>query len=108
MKRLFLLLTIALLSLGAIQNTNAQTYSVEAVNHAAMKKDGKYGIMVDNGNYLMASIVTGEMYKAYSTDIQFEVVLICSVVKELAEEKQDIHNIEIEYKLVVSIDVFTS
>src|SRR5690625_4543195 len=87
MKRLFLLLTIALLSLGATQNTNAQTYSVEEVNQAAMKKDGKYAIMVDDGNYLMSSIVTGVMYKAYSTDSQFEVVLIGDVVKGRAEDK---------------------
>ena len=105
MKRLFLLFTIALLSLGATQNTNAQTYSVEEVNQAAMKKDGKYGIMVDNGNYLMASIVTGEMYKAYSTDIQFEVVLIGAVVKELAEDKKLIPFIERAEKSGVRIVV---
>lgn len=87
MKKLFLVLSVAFLSFGVTQTTNAQTHSIEEVNQAGLQKDGKYGIMVDNGQYLMASIATGEMYKEQSNTIQFEVVLIGAVVKELAEDK---------------------
>ncbi len=87
MKKVFLFLTVAFLSFGITQTVNAQAHSIEEVNQAGLQKDGKYGIMVDNGQYLMASIATGEMYKEQSNAIQFEVVLIGAVVKELAEDK---------------------
>lgn len=88
MKKLFLVLTVAFLSFGIMQTTNAQTHSIEQVNQAAMKKDGKFGIMVDNGSYLMASIVTGQEYIKQNEEIEFEVVLIGAVVKELVENKE--------------------
>lgn len=94
MNRLFLLVTVAILSLGMAQNINAQSHSIEKVNQAAMKKEGRYAIMVDNSNYLMASIAAGEMYKEYSNDIQFEVVLIGAVVKALADDKNLIPFVE--------------
>jgi len=106
MKRLFLLATVvSLLSFGFTQNTIAQTHSIEEVNQTAMKKEGKYGIMVDNSQYLMAAIVTGEMYKEYSTDIQYEVVLIGAVVKELADDKNLLPFIERAEKSGVRIVV---
>ena len=87
MKKLFLVLTVAFLSFGITQTAHAQTYSIKEVNQSGLQKDGKYGIMVDNGKYLMASVASGEMYKEYSEDIQFEIVLIGAVVKELADNK---------------------
>src|SRR5690554_1667510 len=105
MKKLFLVLSVAFLSFGVTQTTNAQTHSIEEVNQAGLQKDGKYGIMVDNGQYLMASIVTGEMYKEYSADIQFEVVLIGAVVKELADDKNLLPFIERAEKSGVRIVV---
>ena len=87
MKKLFLLLTVTFLSFGISQNVDAQTHSIAEVNKAGLQDDGKYGIMVDNGAYLMASIATGEIYKEQSENIQFEVVLIGAVVKELADDK---------------------
>lgn len=87
MKKLFLFLTVAFLGFGMVQTTNAQTYTVDEVNEAAMKKDGKYALMVDNGSYLMASIVTGQEYIKHSDQIEYEVVLIGAGVKDLAEDK---------------------
>lgn len=105
MKKLFLVLTVAFLSFGITQTVSAQTYSLEEVNQAGLQKDGKYGIMVDNGSYLMASIVTGEMYKEQSKDIEFEVVLIGAVVKELADDKNLLPFIERAEKSGVRIVV---
>ena len=84
MKNLYLLLTATFLCIGIAQNAIGQTYSIEEVNKAAMKNNGKYAIMVDRGNYLMASIVTGQSYKMQSQDIHFEIVLIGAVLKDLA------------------------
>lgn len=105
MKKLFLALTVAFLSFGITETVNAQTHSLEEINQAGLQKEGKYGIMVDNGNYLMASIITGEMYKEYSSDIQFEVVLIGAVVKELADDKNLLPFIERAEKSGVRIVV---
>lgn len=88
MKNLFLSLSIAFFSFGIAQTSVAQTYTVEEVNEAAMKKDGKYALMVDNASYLMAAVVTGKEYTKQHSDIEYEVILIGNVVKELAEDKE--------------------
>lgn len=53
----------------------------------AIKKKGKYAILVQNEPHFMASVMTGEEYKAKSKSIQFEIILIGPIVKDLAEKE---------------------
>ena len=62
---------------------HSATLSVENT----IKKKGKYAILVQNEPHFMASVMTGEEYKAKSKSIQFEIVLIGSIVKDLAEKE---------------------
>src|SRR5690606_15294697 len=73
------------LSIGTI--TNAQQLPVEQIENA-IKNDGKYALLVRQSKHLMASVMTGEAYKKQSKSIQFEIVLIGDVVKDLATSNE--------------------
>ncbi|ERJ58041.1 DsrE family protein [Sphingobacterium paucimobilis] len=83
------ILAVALLVIGITfsNSLSAQQVPVEAVEKA-VKADGKYAILVQNPMHLMASVMTGEAYKAKDKAVQFEIVLIGQVVKDLAENKE--------------------
>lgn len=87
MKRIILFTCIALFSLNNLSTLYAQERTVEEIENA-VKSDGKYALQVDNSNYLKVSIITGAEYKTKSPDIQFDIVLVGSVVKELADDKE--------------------
>ena len=92
-RKIVLLFAIMAFSVGFTQNLNAQTLSVEKIENS-IKKNGKYAILVQNANHLMAAVMSGEEYKKKSTKIQFQIVLIGAVVKDLATNKELIPFIE--------------
>ncbi len=83
------ILAVALLLFGITftSSLSAQQVAVESVEKA-VKADGKYAILVQNPMHLMASVMTGAEYKSKDKAVQFEIVLIGQVVKDLAENKE--------------------
>jgi intracellular sulfur oxidation DsrE/DsrF family protein len=64
----------------------AQSISVSAVENA-VKKNGKYAILVPSANYFQAAVMTGKTLKAKYPKSDFHIVLISSVVKDLATDE---------------------
>lgn len=64
----------------------AQTASTAAVENA-VKKDGKYAVMVPSANYFQAAVMTGQTLKAKYPKAEFQIVLISAVVKDVATEE---------------------
>ncbi|WP_164112553.1 MULTISPECIES: DsrE family protein [Sphingobacterium] len=87
MKKQILAVTLLLLGIAFTNQILAQQVPVDAVEKA-VKADGKYAILVQNPMHLMASVMTGQEYKAKNKAVQFEIVLIGEVVKDMAESKQ--------------------
>lgn len=90
MRKSIALFFIALASFTFVQNTYAQAGAptLEEVSKAGMQADGKYAIMVDNASYFMAAAITGEMYKNFSQELDYQIILIGDVVKDLADNKE--------------------
>ncbi|TYB71530.1 DsrE family protein [Bizionia gelidisalsuginis] len=86
MKNQFLM--ILLIFIGSVLCTSvaAQSISVTAIENA-VKKDGKYAMLVSNARYFQAAVRTGVGLKANNQDMDFEVVLIGPVVKDLATDE---------------------
>jgi len=87
MKKQILAIALVVFTLTTLVDVNAQVQDVAQIENA-IKNDGKYALMVQKSNHLMAAIMTGEGFKNKSADIQFEVVLIGKVVKELATNEE--------------------
>lgn len=100
------IIKIRIIALGLLymQPLNAQFTSPEKVEDA-MKKDGKYALLVQSSRHLMSSVSAGERYKEMSKEIDFHIVLIGPVVKELAEDKELIPFIEKAASLGIPIVV---
>lgn len=89
-------LSIALLfaaSLCIIPNTNAQTLEDRRVN-LPIQENSKYALLVDQTNYFMGAVSTGLQFKEQHKQLEYEVVLIGSAVKELATNQDLILLIE--------------
>lgn len=83
MKNQFLMILFVFVGSVFYTPVSAQSLSVTAIENA-VKKDGKYAMLVSNARYFQAAVRTGEALKANSQDLDFQVVLIGPVVKELA------------------------
>lgn len=90
MRKSIALFLIALVSFTFVESTYAQAGvpTLEEVSKAGMQADGKYAIMVDNAGYFMAAAITGEMYRSFSKELDYQIILIGDVVKELADNKE--------------------
>ncbi|MDO6808869.1 hypothetical protein Q4603_09615 [Zobellia galactanivorans] len=104
MKKQFLIIALFALSLTTSVSVNAQVQSVQEIENST-KNDGKYALLVQNSNHFMASVMTGEEYKNKSKAIQFEIVLIGKVVKDLATNKELAPLVEKAQKLGIRIVV---
>ena len=82
----------------------AQSLSVSAVEQS-IKEDGKYAILVSNARYFQAAVMTGEGLKTKHPKLDFEVVLIGPVAKDLATDESLKTFIEISEKVGVRIVV---
>lgn len=87
MKKHLVIIALFLVALTTFSTVNAQQMSVQQIENSTKKK-GKYAILVQNSKHFMASVNTGERYKATSEKIRFEIVLIGEVVKDLAEKDE--------------------
>jgi len=101
--RLFLMI---LFVVGSIAYTpaNAQSSSVLDIENA-IKKDGKYALLVSNARYLQAAVRTGESLKANAPEMDFEVVLVGPVVKDIVTDESLIKTIEQSKKLGIRLVV---
>lgn len=86
MKKQIIIIALFLLGITFFNDVKAQSLTTSQVENA-IKKDGKYAILVQNSKHFMVSVMTGEEYKTKNTGIQFEIVLIGEVVKDLAEKE---------------------
>lgn len=100
------LLIILSIFVGSVLYTpvNAQSLSVSAVENS-IKKDGKYAILVSNARYFQAAVMTGKALKTNNPKLDFEVVLIGPVAKDLATDENLNSFIEISEKVGVRIVV---
>ena len=87
MKKQIIIIALFLLGITFFNDVKAQSLTTSQVENA-IKKDGKYAILVQNSMHFMVSVMTGEEYKTKNTGIQFEIVLIGEVVKDLAENPE--------------------
>ena len=86
MKKQIIIIALFLLGITFFNDVKAQSLTTSQVENA-IKKDRKYAILVQNSKHFMVSVMTGEEYKTKNTGIQFEIVLIGEVVKDLAEKE---------------------
>ena len=87
MKKQFLIFALLVLILSTSIAVNAQEQNVNQIENS-IKNNGKYALLVQNSKHLMASVMTGEAFKNKSEAIQFEIVLIGKVVKDLATDEK--------------------
>ena len=85
----------------------AQSLSVSAVENS-VKKEGKYAILVPNARYFQAAVMTGKTLKTNNPNMDFEIVLISAVAKDLATDESLTSFIEISEKVGVRIVVCES
>ena len=86
MKKQIIIIALFLSGITLFNDVKAQNLTTSQVENA-IKKDGKYALLVQNSKHFMVSVMTGEEYKTKNTGIQFEIVLIGEVVKDLAEKE---------------------
>ena len=72
---------------GAFFQANAQVLSVEQIENS-IRNDGKYAILVNNARHFDVSVMTGETYKKKSTQIQFEIVMVGKVIRDLTTDQR--------------------
>ncbi|WP_417236906.1 DsrE family protein [Bizionia paragorgiae] len=86
MKKQFFMTLLVVVGTVLYAPVSAQSLTVSAVEQS-IKKDGKYAILVSNARYFQAAVRTGEGLKAKHSTVDFEVVLIGPVVKDLATDE---------------------
>lgn len=85
----------------------AQSATVFTVENA-LKKNGKYAILVPNARYFQAAVMSGQTLKANNPKIDFQIILISAVVKDLATDENLKPFIEMSEKSGISIVVCES
>lgn len=103
------LLMIVFIFVGSVLYTpaNAQSLSTSDVENS-IKKDGKYAILVPNARYFQAAVMTGKTLKTNHPNIEFVIVVISAVAKDLATDKSLTPFIETSEKVGVRIVVCES
>ncbi|TYB78853.1 DsrE family protein [Bizionia myxarmorum] len=86
MRNKFLMILFVFVGSVFYTKTTAQSLSVEAIENS-IKKDGKYALLVSNARYFQAAVMTGKGFKANNPKMDFEIVLIGPVVKDLAKDE---------------------
>lgn len=104
MKKQFYSLIFLLVASTAYTSINAQSMSVSDVEKS-IKQEGKYAILAPNARYFQAAVNSGKNLKAKNPEIEFEIVLISAVTKDLATDKSLIPLIELSEKMGIRIVV---
>ncbi|EGV42302.1 hypothetical protein BZARG_389 [Bizionia argentinensis JUB59] len=86
MKNQFLMILFVFVGSVLYNPVTAQSLSVSDIENS-IKKDGKYAILVSNVRYFQAAVMTGQELKSNNPKMDFEVVLIGPVVKDLATDE---------------------
>ncbi len=85
--KISLITCIALLTLG-LSLSNAQTAEAVRETEHAIRKDGKYAMLVQKAQHLKAGIKTGIVFKSESEEIDFQIVACGMLVKEISEDAE--------------------
>ena len=104
MKNHFLIALLVFVGSIFLTPVMAQSALVTSVENA-VKKTGKYAILVPNARYFQAAVHTGQTLKANNPKIDFQIVLISSVVKDLATDESLKPFIEMSEKAGISLVV---
>lgn len=104
MKNYILVLTLLIGGLFGSSSVYAQSSNQQAKEYP-IDKNGKYALLVDQVNYFKSGVMGGERLKKESSKIEYEIVLIGPVVKELAENKDLLTSVENAQKAGVKIVV---
>lgn len=99
-------LVILFVFMGSVFYTpaHAQSLSVSDIENS-VKKDGKYALLISNANYFPPAVISGAEMKANNPKINFEIVLVGPVVKDLADDPNLISFIETSEKAGIRIVV---
>jgi len=85
--KISLITFITLLTLG-LSLSNAQTAEAIRETEQAIRKDGKYAMLVMKAQHLKAGIKTGIAFKSESEKIDFQIVACGMLVKEISEDAE--------------------
>ena len=107
MRNQFLMIVFVFVGSVLYTPAQAQSLSVSDVENA-VKKDGKYAILVPNARYFQAAVMTGKTLKTNNPKMDFEIVVISAVAKDLATDESLKSFIEISEKVGVRIVVCES
>lgn len=107
MKNQFLMVLFVFVGSVLFTPAQAQSLSVKEVENS-VKMDGKYAILVPNARYFQAAVMSGKELKANHPNIDFEIVLISAVAKDLATDESLKSFIETSEKVGIRIVVCES
>lgn len=85
--KISLITFIALLTLG-LSLSNAQTAEAIRETEQAIRKDGKYAMLVMKAQHLKAGIETGIAFKSKNEKIDFQIVACGMLVQEISEDTE--------------------
>lgn len=85
--KIYLITFIALLTLG-LGLANGQTPEAIKETEQAVRKDGRYAMLVMKAQHLKAGIKTGIAFKSKSEKIDFQIVACGMLVKEISEDAE--------------------
>ncbi|HLV13907.1 MAG TPA: DsrE family protein [Xanthomarina sp.] len=104
MKKQFLMILFVVVGSLFYSPMMAQSLSVSDIENS-VKKDGNYAILVSNSRYFQAAVRTGVGLKASNPELNFEVVLIGPVVKDVATDESLMSTIETSEKAGIRLVV---
>lgn len=93
MKKYIIILTISSF-LWFIPKATAQTKQETKKTELAIKKKGKYALLVRNAEHLKAAIQTGMEYKTKSEKIDFQIVICGKVMQEITTNQEILSQIQ--------------
>lgn len=83
-----MLFIVALATTFTAQANTIQPENIQVEQSYQLKKKGKYAIMVQNKMMLMSSIMTGQEMLKNNPKATFEIIMIASAVKDIAEDNE--------------------
>lgn len=107
MRNQFLMILFVFVGSVLYTPAHAQSLSVTDIENA-VKTDGKYAILVPNARYFQAAVMSGKEMKANHPKIDFEIVVISAVAKDLATDQSLMSFIELSEKVGIRIVVCES
>ena len=104
MKNHFLITLLVFVGSIVYTPMQAQSASVASVENA-VKSTGKYAILVPNARYFQAAVMTGKTLKENNPKMDFQIVLISAVVKDLVADESLMTFIEMSEKAGIRLVV---